>query len=333
VNPKIVIVGEAFGEREEAQGRPFVGPSGAMLNAFLSAHGIERKECYLTNVFNLRPVGNNIQTLCGSKAEGIPGFPSLLKSKYVRAEYKPELDRLYREIKGLNPNVIIALGNTACWALLHSPSIRKLRGAPILSVTGHKVLPTYHPAAVLREYKLRPIVYADIKKAARESQYPEIRRPARDIWIEPSLSDLDLFEPHILNSPDLSVDIETWAGMITCIGFSPREDLSLVLPFICHGRRDCLYWPDLQTEFRVWKKVQHWLSLGKNIVGQNFLYDCSYLWKRYGLPIYHHGADTMLMQHASQPEMEKGLGFLGSIYTDEPQWKFMRTKHTLKKED
>ena len=50
-----------------------------------------------------------------------------------------------------------------------------------------KLLPTYHPSAILRQWDNRPTVIADLMKAKRESLYPEIRRPAREIWIEPSL--------------------------------------------------------------------------------------------------------------------------------------------------
>jgi hypothetical protein len=60
----------------------------------------------------------------------------------------------------------------------------------------------------------------------------------------------------------------------------------------------------------------------------------NYMLRTVGIAARRMKDDTMLMHHALQPEMEKGLGFLGSVYTDEPAWKFMRAKHeTLKKED
>ncbi len=331
---RIVIVGEAFGEVEERKGQPFVGPSGGLLNALLSANGLERKDYYLTNVFNLRPEGNKILTLCGNKAEAISGYPALQKSKYVLNKYKTELDRLYSEINSINPNLVVALGGTACWALLKSSKIKKLRGAPTIGITGHKVLPTYHPAAVLREYKLRPIVFSDFKKVVREAEYPEVRRPERELWLRPTLSDLATFEPFILSCRKLSVDIETWDRQITCIGFAPGPDRAIVIPFVWHGSKDGNYWPTLADEMQAWTYIRRWLNLGKAIIGQNFLYDCNYLWSKYGIPVRHVADDTMLLHHAMQPEMEKSLQFLGSIYTDEPSWKFMRAgTDTLKKED
>lgn len=344
MSPKVVIVGEAWGEKEEELGRPFVGPSGGLLDSFLSAHGIRRSDCYITNCFNFRPNRNPIQTssIAGPKSEGIPGFPSFGKGKYVRTEFKPELDRLYSEIKNINPNLIVALGGVACWALLHDSRIKKLRGSPKMGVTGHKVFPTYHPAAVLREFKLRPVVFADFKKIREEILFPDIHRPVREFWLYPTINDLAAFEPHILSTHKLSVDIETWNRQITCIGFAPSLSLALVIPFVYHGSKDGNYWRTFAEEKAAWTYVRKWLALGIPLVGQNFNYDLNYLWSKYGMAIREPGPehnlplvnDTMLLHHAIQPEMEKSLAFLSSIYTTEPQHKFMR-KHneTLKKED
>lgn len=334
MSTKILLVGEAWGEREEKAGKPFVGPSGAMLDGFLQAHGLSRTDCYLTNVFNFRPEGNRIPSLCGPKAAGIPKMPPIDSGKYVLAKYKPELDRLYKEITDVNPNVIVALGGTACWALLHDRRIKRLRGAPLQGVTGHKVLPTYHPAAILREYKLRPIVFSDFAKVRRESAFPEIVRPRRELWLEPDINDLRNFERFITASRRICADIETWNRRITCIGFAPSVDRAIVIPFLDHTSEGCNYWPTLEAELEALSFVRRWLSLGKCVINQNILYDASYLWKIYGIPIYHITDDTMLLHHAMQPEMEKGLAFLGPLYLDEPQWKFLREgSSTLKKED
>jgi uracil-DNA glycosylase len=333
VKTKVVIVGEAWGVKEAEKGRPFVGPSGALLDGFLSAQGMTRKECYLTNVFNFHPLGNDLKNISGPREDGIPGMPRLDKG-YISNEFAGEIKRLYAEINGLNPNLVVALGSTACWALLHDSRIKKLRGFSTTGITGHKVFPTYHPAAVLREFKLRPIVFSDFAKIAREKEYAEIRRPVRELWLQPTIPDLLQFDRYVRECTYLSVDIETWAGQITCVGFAPSADRAIVIPFVWRGTKDGNYWPDLATEMRAWNMVRRWLNMGKKIVGQNFLYDANYLWRIYGLLVNQIYADTMLTHHAMQPEMEKGLGFLGSIYTDEPSWKFMRQQNeTLKKED
>jgi uracil-DNA glycosylase len=340
----IMLVGEAWGEREEEEGRAFVGPSGWLLDGMLEQAGLSRKEIYVTNVFNFRPKpSNDIKNLCGPKATGIEGYPALTSGKYVRAEFAAELERLFREVERERPNLIIAAGATPAWAFLGTSGIKKIRGAPLYTagraaehLGNVKVLPTYHPAAVMRDWGgLRPIVIADFMKARREAEYPEIRRPKREIWIEPDLIDLEQFERLYIDPSDsLSIDIETSGDLITCVGFAPSVDRALVVPFVDPTKVDGSYWSDPRDERRAWQYVIKWCSLPKRIVGQNFLYDINRLWTSAGITTPHFEDDTMLLHHALQPELEKGLGFLGSIYTDEAHWKFMRVKHeTLKKED
>jgi len=324
---KIMIVGEAWGKDEAAQRRPFVGGTGKLLRGLLRQVGIDPAETYMTNVFNLQPQPrNDIRNLCGTKPEGIKGMPFLQRSKYVLAKYEPELHRLYQEVKDVQPNLILACGATPCWALLGTEGIKKLRGAPILSNVGStKLLPTYHPSAVARDWKLRPIVLSDLAKAKAESEFPEIRRPKREIWIEPNTDDIARFiRKYIIPSPDLSIDIETVGGKyITCIGFAPTVDRALVIPFHDSRKKGCNYWQTLSEETAAWDLVRYICGLDKNIVGQNFIYDMQRLWDVYGIPCPHASNDTMLRHHAMQPEMEKGLDFLASIYTDELKWKFM----------
>lgn len=331
-----MIVGEAWGKDEEAEGKPFVGASGRLLNTLLKQVGINRETCYITNVFNFRPPSNDVKKLCGPKASGIKGLPALAKSKYVDVKYEPEVKRLLEEVRVNDPDLIIALGASAAWALLHTSGIRSIRGACWRSITGHKVLPTYHPAAVLREWKLRPILLADLHKAVDQAQYRDVRRPQRSIWIEPTLDDLATFEAKfIMPSRSLSIDIETAGDQITCIGFAPSEKVALVVPFYDDTKADKNYWPTIKDEVSAWNWVKRICALDKaEVVGQNILYDINFLWTKYGIKVAHLTDDTMLLHHALQPEMEKGLGFLGSIYTDEAAWK-TEYKHskTNKNED
>ena len=317
---------------------PFVGPSGYLLTKMLEEAGIRRADCFLTNVFNFRPKGNEIDTLCGNKGDDRTGLPPIRPGKYIREEYTGELQRLYSELRGLNPNVVIALGNTAVWALLHNSGISKIRGTVTEDRVdlGLKILPTYHPAAILRDWSLRHVTVLDLMKAERESHFPEIRRPERTVYIEPSLADLEWFyETHLAEAKIISFDIETSGEQITCIGFAPSPRVSLVIPFVDIRREKGNYWPDLQTELRAWAFVRKVLDTPIPKVAQNGLYDITFLWKSYGIPVRNFAHDTMLLHHALQPESQKGLGFLGSVYTNEASWKLMRTrgKETIKKED
>jgi uracil-DNA glycosylase len=336
----IAIVGEAWGAEEEKERTPFVGTSGYHLTKMLAKAGISRADCFLTNVFNLRPKGNRILELCGDRHEGIPGYPALAKSKYVRREFSIELDRLGDELLEVNPNIVICLGNTTMWALSGKTAISKLRGSVAYSshtVSGFKMLSTYHPAAVLRDWCLRPVVVRDFIKAKRESEYPEVRYPEREIWIEPTVEDLYVFrDRHLRGAKLLSIDIETSGTIVTCIGFAPTGTVGIVIPFVRHGRS---YWKDDSTEQQVWKFVVEVLNNSRTQkIFQNGLYDIAFLYRSMGIRVMNAEHDTMLLHHALQPESLKSLNFLGSLYTDERHWKSMRDDRdgeieTIKSED
>ena len=332
----IVIVGEAWGEAELEAGRPFVGPSGKLLRGVMRQAGLSPANAYLTNVFNLRPPKNDVENLCGPKSYAVPGYNYLRKGKYLRAEFQPELDRLFTELEEHDPNLIICLGATPLWAICKKQGIKKHRGYPMLSACGRwKVIATWHPAAVLRQFNLRPVLIADLTKAERESRTSELVRPRREIWIEPDLEDIQRFyDRHISGKdPALSVDIETANGQITEIGFAPDPYHSLVIPFYSRDASSGNYWRSHGDEVRAWSWVRYLLEHYRSF-GQNFSYDMLYLWRTVGIPCPRFSDDTMLLHHSLHPELEKGLGFLASIYTSEPSWKSMRTDNkTLKKED
>jgi uracil-DNA glycosylase family 4 len=338
---KIALVGESWGEHEERERAPFVGPAGWQLNSMLREAGIVRADCYLTNVFNLRPrPTNKIENLCATRKEVRHALPPLSSGKYVRDEFLPELDRLYRELNEVNPNVIVCLGGTAAWAILRDGRISKLRGAvassPILA--GKKCLPTFHPSYILQGgYEARHVTILDLQKARRESEYPEIRRPKRTIYTEPILPELDWFvEKFIAPSKRMAVDIETRGERITCIGFAPAIDVALVVPFEDLRKPGGNYWGSLEAELAAWAWVRKVLDMPIEKVFQNGLFDMHRLWRGYGIPVRNAAHDTMLLHHALQPESPKGLDYLGSVYTDEAAWKLgIRLKHkgTIKKED
>lgn len=184
----------------------------------------------------------------------------------------------------------------------------------------------------MRQWKLRPTTIADLQKAARESEFPEIRRPNRAIYIPETISDIESFYNDFIRPVRIvGCDIETApiAGMntITEVGFAPEWDKALVIPFLTRRPGDHNYWPTRAEEKQAWEWVQH-ILLNHQTAGQNFNYDLQYLWWEMGMTLGQVADDTMLLHHSMYPEMEKGLGFLGSIYTDEPSWKFMRKDST-----
>ena len=281
---KIAVVGEAWGEQEEKSRTPFVGSAGYALTQMLDEAGILRSDIFLTNVFNLRPPGSKIEAFCGGKETAIAGYPVLVKGKHVRAEFIPELERLGDELININPNIIIALGNTASWALLGRTSISKYRGTTELSThtaKGYKVLATYHPAAVIRQWELRPVTILDLMKAKRESEFPEIRRPKREIWIEPTLEDLYEFSQRYIHRDTLlSVDIETAGNQITCVGFAVSGQIAIVVPIADSRRHSGSYWKSERDEREAWQYIRNILEDNRTRkLFQNGLYDIAFLWR------------------------------------------------------
>ena len=358
LRPKVLLVGEAWGESEQMTHQPFVGAAGRELWGMLvqafgdpSGSGLAASRAFtygagwvksrsswlsetglaMTNCFNLKPVNNDIQSLCETKKQNPKASPEwqITRGFYLREEYRGELERLRVEIAEAKPNLLVALGNTACWGVLRTQNISAIRGSLTLApegglAPGVKVLPTYHPAAILRQWSWRPILQADLLKASREAESPKLIRPRRVVLVNPTLAELEtqtvawMREP----PPSLSVDIETAHGQITCLGFAPDPGFSLVVPFADpHSGKD--YWCSLEKEFRAWRAVQRILGLPSRKIFQNGLYDLQYLMKM-GFQPRNCIDDTMLLHHSLYPEMQKGLGFLGSIYTNEQSWKLLR---------
>lgn len=335
---KIAIIGEAWGEAEERDRVPFVGASGYELTRMLEEAGIFRGDCYLTNVFNLRPKPtNDIENLCQKERSG--GFPPLAKGKYLRPEFFGEVTRVVRELRELQPNIAILLGNTASWAFLGTTGIGKIRGTVTYSsvLPKLKCLPTYHPAAIFRDYSLRPVTIFDLQKARRESEFPDVRRPERTIYISPTLEEMWWYYDNFLKSARrIAFDIETAGHQITCIGFAPDPRSAIVVPFSDPRREGGSYWPDNGAEEQAWAFVRYVLSSPQPKLAQNGLYDIHFLWRSYGIAVNNFEDDTMLLHHSLQPESEKGLAFLGSIYTNEASWKMAlrpRKKDTIKRDE
>lgn len=348
---KIALIGEAWGEEEAQWKLPFVGAAGNQLDSILADAGIDRKQCFITNVFNLRPGDaaggirsnpNDLSHICGTKGEPdvAKGFGPLVPGKYLKAQYCSEVDRLLEQLSEVRPNLAVLLGNTACWALLERQTISKIRGTACLSsrLPWLKCLPTYHPSAINRQYDLRHVTVMDFIKAKRESEYPELRRPVRYVHVAETVQDIRDFKAEYLDSArELAFDVETdRRGQITCICFAPTIDRVLVIPFVDQRKADGNYWAKLDDELVAWDLVAAILDLPASKVGQNGLYDIQHTWQSYGIPVRNYNDDTMLLHHALQPESDKGLGFLGSVYTNEASWKADRPRgsdQTIKRDD
>ena len=345
VPSRICILAEAPGDHESARGVSLVGPSEYELRRMLDTIGVNLSDCYKANVFSRQPTGNNLH-LYGTNdpARSYRDLGPLASNPtvFMDAEHRGELDRLHAEIAACNPNILVALGNTATWALGLGLGISALRGSVhTTNIRGLdrpvKVLPTYHPASVLRQWDQRVIALADLAKAERESHYPDIRFDNTELWLNPTLDDLEEFDRvHMRDAKRCACDIETKRGQIDFICFTPEPaDVSLSIPFWVAGPQPN-YWGSVRDECAAWRYVHRWMEREDLVkVFQNGLYDLSYI-PQTGCTPRNCSEDSMLAAHSLYSELSKGLGFLGSIHANVPSWKSMNTfkkEELLKRDD
>ena len=144
---RLMFVGEGPGADEDAQGIPFVGRAGQLLNNMIAAMGLSREEVYIANVVKCRPPGNRTP----EPEEGATCSPFL-----------------FRQIDVVRPQVLVALGATAATYLLGSRQpLAGLRGR-VHAVRGTQLIVTYHPAYLLRDPRQKKEAWADLQIAMRE---------------------------------------------------------------------------------------------------------------------------------------------------------------------
>jgi uracil-DNA glycosylase len=163
---RIMFVGEAPGADEDAQGRPFVGRAGQLLEKIINACGLKREDVFIANILKCRPPGNR---------------------EPAAEEIVHCLPFLQRQIEIIEPEIIVALGAYAARTLLNTNKpIGQLRGEfqEYFSGVGRppiKLMATFHPAYLLRNYseENRRKVWEDMKKVLAELGLPVPDRPAR----------------------------------------------------------------------------------------------------------------------------------------------------------
>ncbi|MBI4041085.1 MAG: uracil-DNA glycosylase [Deltaproteobacteria bacterium] len=147
-NPKaeLMFVGEGPGEEEDKTGRPFVGRAGQLLTKIIEAMKFDRKDVYIANVVKCRPPHNRVP----DEKESATCKPFLL-----------------RQITTVKPKVIVSLGSVATHYLLETDQkISQLRGK-FLDWQGIKIMPTYHPAFLLRNPPMKKVVWEDMQQVMK----------------------------------------------------------------------------------------------------------------------------------------------------------------------
>ncbi len=153
-NARVMLIGEAPGEKEDEEGRPFVGPAGRLLTKLLESIGVKREEVFITNVVKCRPPNNRDPE--PSEIEACRPF-------------------LMAQIRILKPKIIVCLGRHSAREVLRIFGHREWRTLSISSIRGRVfrgfldneevfILPTYHPAAALYNPKLKLVLEEDFRK-------------------------------------------------------------------------------------------------------------------------------------------------------------------------
>lgn len=286
----VLFVGEAAGSNEADSGLPFVGGAGQWLNSLLRSCKLNRNELNIINTIGCCPPNNAYP---GSEEWTRMGF-SYKEGRdaiqHCRENHlKPILDGKW--------NRIVALGEQALRSLTGKYGITKWRGSPLQlkdkPEAGYLVMPTYHPAYLMRNQMWFPIAKHDLTKSL--VTYPE------DFNLNPSITELQNFQ-----SKNIAFDLE-WDsdGNITICGIADKEYKAIVCTF------EEPYISELKRIFESATDL-----IGHNIISADLPY-----FKKLGWNIQANLHDTMLKQHLIQPEYPHSLAFTSSVWTRRVFWK------------
>lgn len=279
----VMIVGEAPGFREDEVEKPFAGKSGQLLDATLEKFGLSRKDCFLTNVNKCRPPENRT--------------PNKTEQKACRHYLDDEIDMV-------KPKFILLVGNTAL-SVIKKSGIMSKRGE-LFWLGDAVVLPTVHPAAVLRNPRYASVFDTDVGTFARIVRGEDAEVPAPKTILVKDKKALVACAKSIMISEAVSYDLENTGfdelaedAEIVTIGISPKPGLAFVVP-INH--------PD-----HVWKAPERVLQTVGNAlvytkakrIAHNAKYDDKWL-QQFGSNVSA-DFDTMIAAHVLDENRFKGL--------------------------
>lgn len=270
-------------------------------------------------------------------------FGAIDTGRYLNDVQLVEAKTKLAACKATPATMTIVLGDLAskAWFGESSFKLKPNRGAVSNSKAG-KVLATYHPRIVMKDWKLYSTVLMDIVKATTEATDAAFNPPKGKMHLCESVDDVRFAMSKLAEAPAIALDIETVpiaeTVQIDCIGFSPNEhECYVVLLFdrfklgkrtasslasAVSGEAPTIYAGEftVDEEVEVWGLIDNLLQLDIDFVMQNGIYDTWIMLFVYGLrcPGWH---DTMVAQHVMFTELPKGLDYLGSIYTNRAPWK------------
>ena len=304
---KYIIVAEQPGRQEVKFGEPLVGPAGMELWQNCSVAGINRTDCYVTNV--VKEWGNPVETY--------------LKNKKLTQEGIKWQGKLRDELSPLNPDaIIIALGGLALKILTGRDGIDAWAGSYLDSlISPHKVIPSIHPARIIppkNQYPLKWVLTHDLKRA-RMIQEGTIDWDQYEIITQPTYKMIIDFLDYAKTVNRFAYDLEV-AGQgldkqISCFSIS-IDHSGMSIPLIepdKHGGYNHYLTPPQESE--VFCRVA---DLFENVkiekVGQNLCFDNHFMFRRYGIRV-RNILDTMVAQQMLMGDLPKGLDMITHLWT------------------
>jgi len=296
IKSKIAIIGSFSNGFDVKAKKPFSGPGGIILESCLHNANLIRGEVYATNL-----IKENV----------------LNKNKYFNEKKRTFTEEgmlyvhmLQAELQEIEANIFIASGTAAFVALCSLTHLSIYRGYifPSTLCKGKKVIPIHDPSqANYGNYTYRYLIAADLKKAKKESKYADLIRPERKLVykynnVEEVLQYLEYYK----GQKQVGFDIEVINFEVACISFSSEPELACAISFDD--------W-NLEEEIQIWRSIQEILGNPESIkIVQNGMFDIPFLLDRNGIIVRGKIHDTMIVHSIMYPELNKSLGFLGSIY-------------------
>ena len=318
----LLVLAESPWKTEIAAGRPLCGAAGNKINYWWYGVGIMRGAIRIENLYPYKP-------------------PAIELSSVPTKDLIPWMELIHDRIAAMpNLNLIVTLGNYATFALTgkgkvpasiqnhfkqggvkvteaeKKAGVTQLRGSIYQYVDWNgreiKVMPTIHPAAVLRRPAWEKRCIIDWHRAANEMTFPEYIHIPRNHIIDPTVGQVEEYLHETLKHQDellTAVDIETWGKTLSCVGFAndpfnsitinttSKEEKRIFLPYV---KQLC--------ECRTAKILC------------NGLYDWYWL-DDYGIQLKNYRFDVQLAHHAIDPIDSHSLDYLASIFTRIPYWK------------
>lgn len=301
------FVGEAPANDEIASGYPFTGGAGRILYSLCKKAGINRDHCMIRNSVRCQVPNNDM----GSYEHAAAAIQHCSETWLL-----PELEE--SKVK-----VVVPLGNSANWILTRrgevAAGIHKYRGYPYTDPI-HKflVLPTIHPAALMRDRTMWNVVVADLRKALKYASGGYVR-PREEFQIPTSPFEVEATVETLLQAKvPVVVDIENPGGELVLFGFGTLS-FAMCVPFINdYGER---HWKNEDDELRVIRAIYQLLAAPDVPKVVQFEQHEKFWLTQYGFECGGEWWDTHAMHALAYPALSHKLAFIGSVHTDRPEWK------------